>query len=134
MREQKRPAEKKEASEKGTPAKKKAKVTSDGGAGARGGLPAKARAAAAAKAVTTPVKAAKKKAESSGGDGKAAKTPKKVKDKNAPKGARSAFMCFSQEQRASVMSAQPELKMGGVAKVLGARYAYKSRVRGFVSA
>jgi len=48
------------------------------------------------------------------------KPAKKKKDKDAPKGAMSAFMYFSQDQRASVKEAQPELTLGGVAKVCSA--------------
>jgi hypothetical protein len=57
---------------------------------------------------------------------KPAKKPKQKKDPNAPKKGLSAFMYFSADQRPSVKAEQPDLKMGEVAKVIGARCAGES--------
>ena len=47
---------------------------------------------------------------------------KQKKDPNAPKRAMSAFLYFSQEYRAKVMAEQPNLPIGEIAKILGARW------------
>lgn len=45
-----------------------------------------------------------------------------LQDKNAPKRGMSAFMFFSNTNRNEVKAENPELGIGGIAKVLGERY------------
>lgn len=47
---------------------------------------------------------------------------KKMKDPNAPKKPKTAFMFFCDEQRPKVMEKNPEAKMGAVAKILGEKW------------
>ncbi|GAA5862052.1 hypothetical protein JCM8547_001570 [Rhodosporidiobolus lusitaniae] len=49
-------------------------------------------------------------------------TTKAKKDPNAPKRPLSAYMHFSQDQRASVKEENPEVKFGEIGKILGARW------------
>jgi hypothetical protein len=52
-------------------------------------------------------------------DGGKKKTKKAKKDPNAPKGALSAFMIFSNETRPKIKSSEPELKLTEVSKKIG---------------
>lgn len=48
---------------------------------------------------------------------------KKVKDANAPKGASTAYLLYSNAVRDKVRKANPDLKLGEVAKVIGKQWA-----------
>ena len=50
------------------------------------------------------------------------RAPRAKKDPNAPKKPLSAYIIFSKERRASVVAENPGMKVGEVAKVLGARW------------
>lgn len=50
------------------------------------------------------------------------KNLKAMKDENAPKKARSSYLLFSNSIREEVMKANPNLDMGQVSKILGARW------------
>ncbi|CAM9249195.1 unnamed protein product [Ectocarpus fasciculatus] len=60
------------------------------------------------------------KAASNGGPVKRKRKAKK--DPNKPKGASSAFMQFSQKERAVVKEENPDMKVTEISKVLGARW------------
>ncbi|CAM9398979.1 unnamed protein product [Ectocarpus fasciculatus] len=67
--------------------------------------------------------ATQKKRASGGGSSKPAPKKKRAKkDKDAPKGAMSAFMQFSQATRAQVKADNPELKITEISKVLGEKW------------
>eukprot|EP00903_Cladosiphon_okamuranus_P016677 g15378.t1 len=68
-------------------------------------------------------KGAKEKQRGAGGG--SSKSPKKKrakKDKNAPKGAMSAFMQFSQAKRAEIKAENPDMKITEISKVLGEKW------------
>jgi len=50
------------------------------------------------------------------------KKAKKTKDKNAPKGAKGAYMYFCEANRATAQEENPEMKMTELSKVLGAKW------------
>jgi hypothetical protein len=52
----------------------------------------------------------------------ASKKAKKVKDPNAPKKARGAYMFFCQDERPKIVKAHPEMAFGDVGKELGKRW------------
>ena len=57
-----------------------------------------------------------------GGDAKGGKKARKKKDKNAPKGALSAFMYFSNAMRNKVREENPGMAFGEVGKALGEKW------------
>ncbi|KAJ9520912.1 hypothetical protein QJQ45_014103 [Haematococcus lacustris] len=66
--------------------------------------------------------APKAAAGAAGGGEEGAKKPRKKKDPNAPKGALSAFMYFSNANRDKIKAQHPGVKFGEVGKLLGERW------------
>lgn len=90
-----------------------------GGEGGEGGERKKSKKEKKEKAEksSTPKKRKEKAEPAEGGKKKRAK-----KDKNAPKGALSAFMYFSQSERKTVLEENPGMAFGAVGKALGDRW------------